>query len=481
MSLINIKNYIDGQLLEPGSGDYLENVNPAIGQVYSQVPNSQLDDIDAAVESAEKAFPKWAGMPAAQRSEILRKLADLVDQNRERLVNAETDDNGKPLRLARAVDIPRVSANIRFYAGLSEGFASESHAMPDGINYTLRQPLGVVGIISPWNLPLYLLSWKISPALAIGNCVVAKPSEVTPMTAYLFSQLCIEAGMPPGVLNIVHGGGATTGNAMLTHPGIKAISFTGGTQTGEHIARTIAPQFKKYSLELGGKNPNVVFADCDYERALATSLQSAFANQGQICLCGSRILVQKDLYDRFLSDFVTRAKAMKVGDPHEPESDLGAVVSQPHQEKVLQCIETGKQEGGELQCGGAAISLTGRCADGFFIQPTVFTGLANESQTNQQEIFGPVVTIQSFKDEDEAVALANGTRYGLSSSIWTSDISRGHRMAARINTGVVWINTWMVRDLRTPFGGMKSSGTGREGGQESLRFFTEPKNVFVKY
>ncbi|MDG2012313.1 MAG: aldehyde dehydrogenase [Pirellulaceae bacterium] len=481
MSLINIKNYIDGQLLEPGSGDYLENVNPAIGQVYSQVPNSQIDDINAAVESAEKAFPKWAGMPAAQRSEILRKLADLVDQNRERLVNAETDDNGKPLRLARAVDIPRVSANIRFYAGLSEGFASESHAMPDGINYTLRQPLGVVGIISPWNLPLYLLSWKISPALAIGNCVVAKPSEVTPMTAYLFSQLCIEAGMPPGVLNIVHGGGATTGNAMLTHPGIKAISFTGGTQTGEHIARTIAPQFKKYSLELGGKNPNVVFADCDYERALATSLQSAFANQGQICLCGSRILVQKDLYDRFLSDFVTRAKAMKVGDPHEPESDLGAVVSQPHQEKVLQCIETGKQEGGELQCGGAAISLTGRCADGFFIQPTVFTGLANESQTNQQEIFGPVVTIQSFKDEDEAVALANGTRYGLSSSIWTSDISRGHRMAARINTGVVWINTWMVRDLRTPFGGMKSSGTGREGGQESLRFFTEPKNVFVKY
>ena len=481
MPLTSIKNYIDGQLLDPASGDYLENVNPAIGQVYSQVPNSQLDDIDAAVQSAEKAFPKWAGMAAGQRAEILRKLADLIDQNRERLVTAESDDNGKPMRLARAVDIPRVSANIRFYAGLSEGFASESHAMPDGINYTLRQPLGVVGVISPWNLPLYLLSWKIAPALAIGNCVVAKPSEVTPMTAYLFSELCIEAGMPPGVLNVVHGGGATTGDAMLTHPGIKAISFTGGTETGEHIARTVAPQFKKFSLELGGKNPNVVFADCDYERTLATSLQAAFANQGQICLCGSRILVQQSLHERFLNDFVARANAMKVGDPHEPDSDLGAVVSQPHQQKILQSIETAEQEGGELQCGGSAITVEGRCADGFFIQPTVFTGLSNESQTNQQEIFGPVVTIQSFEDEDQAIALANGTRYGLSSSIWTSDISRGHRMAARINTGVVWINTWMVRDLRTPFGGMKSSGTGREGGQESLRFFTEPKNVFVKY
>ena len=301
------------------------------------------------------------------------------------------------------------------------------------------------------------------------------------MTAYLFSELCIEAGMPPGVLNVVHGGGATTGDAMLTHPGIKAISFTGGTETGEHIARTVAPQFKKFSLELGGKNPNVVFADCDYERTLATSLQAAFANQGQICLCGSRILVQKSLHERFVNDFVARAKAMKVGDPHESDSDLGAVVSQPHQQKILQCIETAQQEGGELHCGGSAITVEGRCADGFFIQPTVFTGLSNESQTNQQEIFGPVVTIQSFEDEDQAIALANGTRYGLSSSIWTSDISRGHRMAARINTGVVWINTWMVRDLRTPFGGMKSSGTGREGGQESLRFFTEPKNVFVKY
>lgn len=287
--------------------------------------------------------------------------------------------------------------------------------------------------------------------------------------------------MPPGVLNIVHGEGGNTGESMLTHADIKAISFTGGTQTGEHIARTVAPQFKKFSLELGGKNPNVIFDDCDYETTMATSLRAAFANQGQICLCGSRILVQKTLYDRFVDDFVDRAKALVVGDPHQPDSDLGAVVSQPHQQKILRCIEIAKQEGGVMHCGGNAVHPEGRCKDGFFVEPTVFTGLDINSETNQQEIFGPVVSIQPFEDEDQAIDLANGTCYGLSSSIWTQDISRGHRMAARIHTGVVWINTWMVRDLRTPFGGMKSSGTGREGGQESLRFFTEPKNVFVKY
>ena len=481
MSLTQIKNYIDGQLLAPASGDYLDNVNPAIGQVYSQVPNSGAPDIDAAVASAQKAFPKWAGLSQTKRSEILCKLADLVDSQRDRLVTAETDDNGKPLRLARSVDIPRVSGNLRFYAGVALGFASESHAMPDGINYTLRNPLGVVGIISPWNLPLYLLSWKIAPALAMGNCVIAKPSEVTPMTAYLFSELCIQAGMPRGVLNIVHGNGAKTGDAMLTHPGIKAISFTGGTQTGQHIARTVAPLFKKFSLELGGKNPNVIFDDCDYERTIRTSLLSSFANQGQICLCGSRILVQKTMYERFVDDFVKRAGQMKVGDPHQPTSDLGAVVSQPHQQKILGCIETAKQEGGNLHCGGGPVAPSGRCENGYFVQPTVFTGLAADSQTNQQEIFGPVVSIQPFDNEEHAIELANGTQYGLSASVWTNDIGRGHRMAERIDSGVVWVNTWLVRDLRTPFGGMKSSGMGREGGQESLRFFTEPKNVFVKY
>jgi aminomuconate-semialdehyde/2-hydroxymuconate-6-semialdehyde dehydrogenase len=481
VSVTQIRNYIGGQLVPPGSGVYLDNVNPAIGQVYSQVPDSHTDDIDAAVASAEQAVSGWAGASFGQRARVLRKLADLVDRERDRLVQAETDDNGKPLRLARSVDIPRVSANIRFYAGISEGFSSESHSMPDGINYTLRKPLGVVGVISPWNLPLYLMSWKIAPALAMGNCVIAKPSEVTPMTAYLFSELCIEAGLPPGVLNVVHGSGATTGDAMLTHPGIKAVSFTGGTATGEHIARTVAPLFKKFSLELGGKNPTLIFDDCDYERALNTSLHAAFANQGQICLCGSRILVQQTLYEKFVDDFVQRARRMRVGDPHDANSDLGAVVSRPHQEKILGCIETARQEGGHLHCGGGPLHPDGRCAGGFFVEPTVFTGLASDSQTNQQEIFGPVVSIQPFEDEDQAVELANSTRYGLSASVWTRDISRGHRMADRVESGVIWINTWMVRDLRTPFGGMKSSGMGREGGMESLRFFTEPKNVFVKY
>ncbi len=476
-----IKNLIDGRLQSPRDGRFLDNVNPATGEVYSQVPDSGRADVDAAVESARKAFPAWSRMAVSQRAAVLRRIADLVDRDRERLVHAETDDNGKPLRLSRQVDIPRVSTNLRFYAAMIEGFASESHAMPGHINYTLRNPLGVVGCISPWNLPLYLMTWKIAPALVTGNCVIAKPSEVTPMTASLFGELCIEAGLPRGVLGILHGSGATTGNAMLEHPGIAAISFTGGTKTGEHIARTVAPQLKKLSLELGGKNPNVIFADCDYERMMETTLLSSFSNQGQICLCGSRILVERPLYERFVEDLASRARKLTVGDPHDSSSDLGAVVSQPHQQKILACIETARGEGGELQCGGGPAEVNGRCQNGFFIEPTVFTGLGPETQTNQQEIFGPVVSVQAFDDEEHAVALANDSRYGLSATVWTENIGRGHRMAERIESGVVWINCWLVRDLRTPFGGMKSSGLGREGGLESLRFFTEPKNVCVKY
>ncbi len=481
MSLKQIDNLIDGQLQPPAGDAWLDNVNPGTGEVYSRVPDSDAADIDAAVVSARKAFPGWSRTAASERAAIIRRIADLVDRDRDRLVEAETDDNGKPLRLSRSVDIPRVSTNLRFYAGIVEGFASEAHSMPDAINYTLRDALGVVACISPWNLPLYLLTWKIAPALATGNCVIAKPSEVTPMTAYLFSRLCIEAGLPPGVLSVVHGRGATTGNAILTHPGISAVSFTGGTQTGEHIARTVAPQFKKLSLELGGKNPNIIFADCNYDRMMQTTLLSSFSNQGQICLCGSRVLVERPLYEQFVEDFVQRAQALRVGDPHHSSSDLGAVVSQPHQQKILGCIETAKHEGGQLHCGGGPAEVNGRCQNGFFVQPTVFTGLGPDSQTNQQEIFGPVVSIQPFDDEDHAVALANDSRYGLSATVWTENIGRGHRMARRLESGVVWINCWLVRDLRTPFGGMKSSGLGREGGLESLRFFTEPKNVCVKY
>ena len=479
--MIEIKNYIDGKLVSPASRNSLDNCEPATGQIYSTVPDSNSTDIDAAVAAAQSAFPAWSQLPNGERAGWLHRLANLIDQNLDELVEIESKDSGKPEWLCRAVDIPRSSMNLRFFAGLIEGFASESHAMPDAINYTLRNPIGTVGCISPWNLPLYLFTWKIAPALAAGNCVVAKPSEVTPMSAFRFSELCIEAGLPPGVLNIVHGSGMETGNAIVEHDGIKAISFTGGTKTGQAIASKVAPTFKKYSLELGGKNPNIVFADCDYEKMMDTTLRSSFANQGQICLCGSRILIERSIYDRFRDDFVEKVKQLVVGDPREASSKLGAVVSKAHFDKVLSCIELAREEGGKLLCGGRPASVTGRCADGYFIEPTVIEGLQNSCRTNQEEIFGPVVTLQPFDSVDDALSLANDTNYGLASSVWTSDLSKAHEVASRIESGIVWINCWLLRDLRTPFGGMKQSGVGREGGHEALRFWTEPKNVCIQY
>ncbi|OFZ10179.1 MAG: 2-hydroxymuconic semialdehyde dehydrogenase, partial [Bacteroidetes bacterium RIFCSPHIGHO2_02_FULL_44_7] len=417
-----------------------------------------------------------------ERSKILVRLSEGIEARMEEFVLAESRDNGKPVALARAVDIPRAVSNFYFFATAILHFASESHSMEgEGINYTLRKPLGIVGCISPWNLPLYLFSWKIAPALAAGNCVVAKPSEITPYTAYLLGKVAQEAGLPPGVLNILHGEGTSAGDAIVKHPKIKAISFTGGTKTGEYIARTAGPMFKKLSLELGGKNPNIIFADCDFDEMLSTTLRSSFANQGQICLCGSRIFVERPLYDKFRTAFVERVANTKVSFPSDPGAKMGAVVSKPHMEKVLSYVDLAREEGGTVLTGGERVQLDAPYDKGYYIRPTVIEGLSFDCRTNQEEIFGPVVTIMPFDTEEEVLMMANSTQYGLSSTLWTSDLKRAHRMADELAAGIVWVNSWLVRDLRTPFGGVKASGVGREGGWEALRFFTEPKNVFIKY
>ncbi|HEY2394698.1 MAG TPA: aldehyde dehydrogenase [Rudaea sp.] len=478
---IVLPNYIAGRLSAPDGGRYLDIFEPAVGAVFAQCPDSDASDIDAAVTAAQHAFPAWSGTAAEPRARLLERIAERVEAQLDAFAEAESRDSGKPVALARSLDIPRAVANLRFFAAAGTQFASESHAMGgDAINYTLRQPLGVVGCISPWNLPLYLFTWKIAPALAAGNCVVAKPSEVTPHTAALFAQVCIDAGMPPGVLNIVQGNGPGAGQPLIEHPGIRAISFTGSTRTGAAIAAAAAPRFKKLSLEMGGKNPTVIFADWQASEAnWNTVVRSAFSNQGQICLCGSRLLIERPLYEQFSKTFVESVRALRVGDPRDPATDVGAVVSHAHFDKVMGHIALAREEGGTVLCGGNSVRVEGRCAGGWFIEPTVIEGLGAACRTNQEEIFGPVVTLMPFDGDEEAIALANSTNYGLAASVWTTNLSRAHRVAARLESGIVWINCWMRRDLRTPFGGVRNSGVGREGGFEALRFFTEPKNVCI--
>ncbi len=477
-----IQNFVNGEYCAPTTGQYIDNFEPATGKVYSLIPNSGAKDVQNAVDAAEKAFPIWSGMSSTERSKILIRLSEGIEARMDEFTQAESRDNGKPLSLAAHVDIPRAVSNFHFFATAIIHYASESHQMEGlGVNYTLRKPIGIVGCISPWNLPLYLFSWKIAPALAAGNCVIAKPSEVTPYTAYLLGKVAQEAGMPPGVLNILHGEGGTVGDAIVKHTKIKAISFTGGTSTGKYIAKTAAPMFKKLSLELGGKNPNIIFADCDFDEMLSTTLRSSFANQGQICLCGSRIFVERPIYDRFKEAFVDRVSKTVVAPPTDPKAKLGAVVSKLHMEKVLSYVQLAKEEGGTVLTGGEQIYMDAPYDEGYYLRPTVIEGLAYDCRTNQEEIFGPVVTITPFDTVEEVLMMANSTQYGLSATLWTSNLKRAHNIANEIHAGIVWVNSWLVRDLRTPFGGVKASGVGREGGWEALRFFTEAKNVFIKY
>ena len=479
---MKIQNYINGAFVNPVENHWIENYNPATGAVYGQIPNSTKEDVDKAYEAAAKAFPKWSITSLDERSKILSKIADLIIGKLKFLAAAESKDNGKPISLAKEVDIPRAASNFQFFANAITQFSSEAHESVglNAVNFTLRQPIGVVGCISPWNLPLYLFTWKIAPAIAAGNCIVAKPSEITPMTAFLLGEICTEAGLPEGVLNIVHGLGTSTGQAIVEHPNIKAISFTGGTKTGAHIARVAAPMFKKLSLELGGKNPNIIFADCNYDKMLATTVRSSFANQGQICLCGSRIFVEEKIYKKFKEDFIKKVSELKIGDPSSEDTNIGALVSKEHLEKVKSYIDVAEQEGGTILFGGDRV-IVDNFKNGYYLQPTIIEVADNKCKLNQEEIFGPVVTIMPFKTDEEALQLANDVKYGLSATLWTNNLNRTMQFSKQLQTGIVWVNTWMLRDLRTPFGGQKDSGMGREGGFEALRFFTESKNICIQY
>jgi aminomuconate-semialdehyde/2-hydroxymuconate-6-semialdehyde dehydrogenase len=480
--MLKLKNLINNELTDPLSNQWIDNYNPSTGEVVSLVPNSGASDVDQAVEAAKNAFPRWSQTPVDERVRLMMKLADLIERDKEALAKAESLDQGKPLWLARTVDIPRGSANLRFFAHAVMNHKSVAFTdTPGVVEYINRPAIGPCALISPWNLPLYILTWKIAPCIATGNTAVCKPSELTPMTAYMLSELIVEAGFPPGVINIVHGLGGQTGESLINHPDIPVISFTGGTKTGAHIAQQVAPQFKKLSLELGGKNPNIVFADANIKKALSTSLRSSFLNQGEICLCGSRLFVERSVYQEFVDQFVHETDKLVAGDPLQKNTFVGALVSQGHLEKVKSYVELAREEGGRVLTQGAVTGLPDSMSRGYFMRPTVITGLSAQCRVQQEEIFGPVVTITPFDTEEEVIAMANSVPYGLSASLWTQSSDRSHRLSAQIKAGTVWVNSWMYRNLRAPLGGMKSSGLGREGGDYSLNFFTETQNISIGF
>ncbi|WP_067726831.1 aldehyde dehydrogenase [Oceanobacillus damuensis] len=475
---IDCSHYINGTYVTSNNGKNFENVNPATEEVLGVVAEGGKEDVDQAVRVARKALKgEWGNMPLRQRSAIIRKVGDLILERKDELAALESLDTGKPIWLSKKVDIDRAAYNFHFFADYMTSIGTESYQQDDiAIHYAVRRPVGVVGLINPWNLPLLLMTWKLAPALAAGNTVVMKPSEVTPMTATVLAQICSDAGVPDGVVNMVHGFGET-GAAITSHDDVDAIAFTGETVTGSTIMKAAAPTLKKLSFELGGKNPNIIFADADLDDVIETTLKSSFINQGEVCLCGSRIYVERPIYDEFLEKFAERAKELKVGDPFDPETKVGALVSEEHYRKVLSYLDIAKEEGGNFLIGGKVAEGLDK---GFFVEPTIITGLENDSRCVSEEIFGPVVTVTPFDTEEEVMHQVNDTHYGLSSSLWTSNIKRATRLSAQIEAGMVWVNTWFLRDLRTPFGGMKHSGIGREGGAHSFDFYSELTNVTVK-
>ena len=480
---MNALNFINGVFVDAIDGETLTNLNPATGQTIGTIARSKDSDIEEAVKAAASAQEAWSSLDMLERAMWLDRLADGLEARKEELAHRESRDTGKPLALARRVDAQRSIDNFRFFADFARTQEPEVFEMRDATNFVHRNPVGTVGLITPWNLPLYLLSWKVAPALLMGNTVVAKPSELTPLTANLMCEVASEIGLPKGVLNVVHGYGPEVGQAILDHPSIRAISFTGGTATGRHVAASAAPMFKKLSLELGGKNATIILDDADLDVAVNGALRAGFTNGGQVCLCGSRILVHASIAEKFTSKFIQLVDEMICGSPEDESTQIGALISQEHMEKVESYIRLGIEEGGNVLSGGTR-EMTGQVGpspEGAFLRPTVIDGLQHTSRTATEEIFGPVVTIHRFESDEEAIEIANSTEYGLAGSIWSNDTDRAHKIAQKIQTGIVWVNTWLHRDLRTPFGGVKNSGLGREGGAWSLGFFSEPLNVCIKH